>query len=82
MNIAGIAPLRNVKAKHPLNGKTVFVCALTWCPKQAGQARNLKDTMRRPPAPTGPKPTAPVVTPQTPGVGLNNQGQGADEDAF
>lgn len=82
MNIAGIAPLRNVKAKHPLNGKTVFVCALTWCPKQAGQARALKNTMRNPLAPIGPKPTAPVVKPQTPGVGLNNQGQGADEEAF
>lgn len=82
MNIAGIAPLRNVKTKHPLNGKTVFVCALTWSPKQAGQARALKNTMAAPFVPGTAKPTVPTGTAATPGVGLNNKGQGADEDAF
>ena len=83
MNIAGIAPLRNVKCKHPLNGKTVFVCAVTWCPKQAGQARQLKASMARPPAApvAGARPAA-VPAAQAPTGPLNSQGQGADEDAF
>lgn len=82
MNIAGIAPLRNVKCKHPLNGKTVFVCVVTWCPKQAGQARQLKASMARPSvAPVaGARSDAPAV--QAPTGPLNNQGQGSDEDAF
>ena len=81
MNIAGIAPLRNVKCKHPLNGKTVFVCAVTWAPKQAGQARQLKADMAKPLTPgAGARSAAPAVN--IPTGPLNNQGQDADEDAF
>lgn len=83
MNIAGIAPLRNVKCKHPLNGKTVFVCAVTWCPKQSAQARQLKSDMAKPLTPgngAGARGAAPAAN--VPTGPLNNQGQGADEDAF
>ncbi|MGN0852018.1 MAG: DUF6844 domain-containing protein [Kiritimatiellia bacterium] len=83
MNIAGIAPLRNVKCKHPLNGKTVFVCAVTWAPKQANQARALKSSMAKPMAPgagANARPAAPAA--KVPSGPLSNQGQGADEDAF
>ena len=83
MNIAGIAPLKNYKYKHPINGKTVYGVAVTWCPKQAAQAKWLKQKMANPtpvgPAPARPAPTAPVVTPSQ---GFNAQGQGADTDAF
>ena len=87
MNIAGIAPLRNVKAKHPLNGKTVFVCAVTWSPKQAGQARALKKEMGKPLAPAAAAPAAtkaaaPKAAAPAPASSFNNAGAGADEDAF
>lgn len=83
MNIAGIAPLRNVHAKHPLNGKTVYVCAVTWSPKQAGQARQLKNDMAHPTAPAARAPAAGAATP-APAANkvFGNKGQGADEDAF
>lgn len=81
MHIAGIAPLRNVKCKHPLNGKTVFVSVVTWCPKQAGQARQLKASMARPPA-SGSDVHPAVPTAPAPAASFNNQGDSADEDAF
>ena len=85
MNIAGIAPLKNYKFKHPVNGKTVYGAVVTWCPKQAGQARMLKRMMANPRATSGslhPKaPVAPAAAP-TSGRGFNAAGQGADSDAF
>ncbi len=84
MNIAGIAPLKNYKFKHPINGKTVYGVVVTWCPKQAGQARKLKQTMANPTATSGalaPQTTAPVA-PAAPARGFNAAGQGADSDAF
>jgi len=79
MNIPGIAPLRNAKCKHPLNGRTVFVCAMTWCPKQASQAHLLKKRI-----PTPPKDGIVVPpTPQPPKKGPHNGvGDGADPDAL
>lgn len=83
MNIAGIAPLRNFEAKHPLNGKMVYGVALTWNPKQAGLARQLKQTMAKPVVGVPTVPTAVVAPPATaPTSGFQNQGQGADADAF
>lgn len=84
MNIAGIAPLKNYKFKHPINGKTVYGVVVTWCPKQAGQARMLKQTMANPTATSGalrPQSAAPVA-PTAPAHGFNAAGQGADSDAF
>jgi hypothetical protein len=84
MNIAGIAPLKNYKFKHPINGKTVYGVVVTWCPKQAGQARMLKQTMANPTATSGalaPQATAPAA-PAAPARGFKAAGQGADSDAF
>ncbi len=81
MNIAGAAPLRNAKAKHPINGKTVTIVALTWNPKQADIARMLKMRMENPHVPNGPKPPAPVVKPPRKPDEFNNCGDGADPDA-
>ena len=83
MNIAGIAPLKNFKFKHPINGKTVYGSIVTWCPKQAGQARMLKQTMANPTATSGsrPKSGAAGAAPAR-GKGFNAAGQGADDDAF
>ena len=81
MNIAGIAPLKNYKFKHPINGKTVYGAVVTWCPKQAGQARMLKQSMANPAAASrapAPQPAAPVA----PARGFNAAGDGADPDAF
>lgn len=85
MNIAGVAPLKNYKFKHPINGKTVYGVALTWCPKQAVQARELKRTMANPTATSralAPKPAAPAAAPVAPARSFNAAGQGADADAF
>ena len=78
MNISGIAPLKNYKFKHPINGKTVYGVVVTWCPKQAGQAHMLKQTMANPTATSG------ALLPQSaaPARGFNASGQGADPDAF
>ena len=83
MNISGMAPLRNVKAKHPLNGKTVCIVALTWSPKEAAKAKDLKASMARPLAPASgapaAKPAAAAPVSKGPHFGA---GQSADEDAF
>ena len=75
MNIAGIAPLKNFKFKHPINGKMVYGSIVTWCPKQARQARDLITS-----------PTKPVIPPRgvttPPSRPFNRPGQDADSDAF
>lgn len=81
MNIAGIAPLRNVRTKHPLNGKTVCVSVVTWSPKQAGQARLLKNSMAHPTVPAARAPAADAAAPAA-NKAFGNKGHGADEDAF
>jgi hypothetical protein len=84
MNIAGIAPLKNFKFKHPINGKMVYGSIVTWCPKQAGQARALKRTMANPTATSGslrPNPAGGATAPAS-GSSFNAAGQGADDDAF
>lgn len=83
MNIEGIAPLRNMSAKHPLNGRTVYVCAVTWSPKQAMMARRLKQSGANPVAPNAQNGSAGgAASPSTGGKAFNNQGDSADEDAF
>ena len=82
MKIAGIAPLRNYKYKHPINGKTVYVVALTWCPKQAGQAGLLRKIMKEGKPPTPPSPPIAPGQPPAPGGSFNSSGNGADDDAF
>lgn len=84
MNISGIAPLKTYKFPHPINGKTVYGCIVTWCPKQAGQARMLKRTMANPTATSSalrPKPVTPAAS-AVPARGFNATGQGADPDAL
>ena len=84
MNIAGIAPLKNFKFKHPINGKMVYGSIVTWCPKQAGQARALKRTMANPTATSGslrPNPAGGATAPAS-GRSFNAAGQEADDDAF
>lgn len=83
MNIAGIAPLKNFKFKHPVNGKMVYGAIVTWCPKQAGQARMLKRTMANPTSTSGSmRPKAAAGAAPAQGTGFNAAGQGADDDAF
>ncbi|MBR5591831.1 MAG: hypothetical protein IKW38_04765 [Kiritimatiellae bacterium] len=52
IDMAGISVIRTWKAKHPLNGRTVYGCICAWSPKQANLATGLKkrmaDTPRRP----------------------------------
>ena len=84
MNIAGIAPLKNYKYKHPINGKIVYGVAVTWCPKQAGQARWLKREMAKPPTPPSAPiaPGRPVQSPTAPSNSFHSSGDGADPDAI
>lgn len=87
MNIAGIAPLKNYNFKHPVNGKTVYGAVVTWCPKQAEQAKMLKRTMANPTATSDAlRPKSVEDTTTTQPTANNNAyqaaGQGADDDAF
>lgn len=83
MNISGMAPLRNVKVKHPLNGKTVCVVALTWSPKEAAKARDLKNAMAQPLVPGSGSPAAKPKAAQPVSNGPHyGAGQAADDDAF
>ena len=84
MNISGIAPLKTYRFKHPVCGRTVYGCVVTWCPKQAGQARMLRETMANPSATSGalaPQANTPAA-PTAPARGFNAAGDGADDDAF
>ena len=80
MKIAGIAPLKNFKFKHPINGKMVYGSIVTWCPKQARQANDLRNNLANPPAIPVPRPPKHVPPARNPS--FNAAGQGADEDAF
>lgn len=84
MNIAGIAPLKSFKFKHPINGKIVYGSIVTWKPKQAGQARTLKRTMANPAATSGLLRANPARgdAAHASDRSYNAAGQGADDDAF
>lgn len=85
MNISGIAALRNVKAKHPLTNRTICISVVTWSPKQAESARQMKERMAKPitPAQQKPKPEIPQqVAPEVLDGAFKNQGVSADDDAF
>ena len=81
MNIAGIAPLKNYKFKHPVNGKTVYGAVVTWCPKQAGLAGMLKRNVTNPTDPGSHCPKPPVP-PAKESPRFHSWGQGADDAAF
>lgn len=63
IDMTGISVIRTWKAKHPLNGRTVYGCICAWSPKQANLATGLKKRMADTPRKPVVKATAPAEKP-------------------
>lgn len=83
MKISGIAPLKSYTFKHPVTGRTVYGQIVTWCPKQAGQARDMSHKISKVPEEAVNRPNTPnKPNDLPPSDGHESKGAAGDDDAI